>query len=117
VRFVLAEDRVGTALRFAPIGGDTFESRLSPEVRAGLPDSLVLVTDDGRVLTRSKGVRHLMTRLGGIWRLLALAMSALPAAVPDALYDGVARIRSRLFAKPKDACPILPPHLRERFST
>ena len=30
-------------------------------------------------------------------------------------YDAVARVRKRIFATPKDACPILPPALRERF--
>jgi predicted DCC family thiol-disulfide oxidoreductase YuxK len=117
VRFVLAEDREGTAVRFAPLGGETFEGRLAPEVRAGLPDSLVLLTDDGRVLVRSTAARHLMARLGGLWRLVAAAIGLVPVRLVDALYDGIARIRYRLFAKPKDACPILPPHLRERFSS
>jgi hypothetical protein len=33
----------------------------------------------------------------------------------DTGYDGIARIRHRIFAKPPDACPILPAPLRDRF--
>ena len=116
VRLLLAEDLDGAAFRFAPLGGETFEAHVPPDVRASLPDSLVLLTDDGRVLTRSAAFRHLLGRLGGLWRLLADALRVVPEPAQDTLYDGIARIRLRLFAPPKDTCPMLPPHLRERFS-
>jgi len=70
VRFLLAEDRApGGAFRFAPLGGETFQATVSRP--ADLPDSLALVTDDGRVLTRSRAVLHLGRRLGGLWRVIA----------------------------------------------
>lgn len=115
VRFVLAEDPDGTALRFAPLDSDAFRAAVPEDVRASLPDSLVLATADGRVLTRSAGVLHLGRRLGGIWRLLATVAGVVPESLRDRAYDTVARVRHRLFAKPKDACPLLPPHLRARF--
>lgn len=115
VRFVLAEDPDGTAVRFAPLDSDAFRAGVPESVRATLPDSLVLATADGRVLTRSAGVLHLAHRLGGIWRVLAAIASVLPEGLRDRVYDAVARVRHRLFAKPKDACPLLPPHLRARF--
>lgn len=115
VRFLLAEDPDGIAFRFAPLGSDTFVAHVPEAERARLPDSLVLLTVDGRVLTRSAAVRHLMERLGGIWRALAAALHVVPAAAQDATYDAIARLRHRLFARPKDACPLLPPHLRARF--
>jgi predicted DCC family thiol-disulfide oxidoreductase YuxK len=31
------------------------------------------------------------------------------------MYDWVARIRYRLFARPADVCPVMPPELRRRF--
>jgi predicted DCC family thiol-disulfide oxidoreductase YuxK len=116
VRFLLAEDPEGAAFRFAPLGGDAFLAQLSEAERTRLPDSLVLLTVDGRVLTRSTAARHLLERLGGIWRALGTVLRAVPTRWQDAVYDGIARIRHRLFARPKEACPILPPHLRERFS-
>jgi predicted DCC family thiol-disulfide oxidoreductase YuxK len=115
VRFLLAEDADGAALRFAPLGSDTFRAQVPEAERARLPDSLVLVATDGRVLTRSTAVRHLLERLGGTWRVLATLVRIVPARLQDAAYDAIARIRYRLFARPKDACPILPPHLRGRF--
>jgi predicted DCC family thiol-disulfide oxidoreductase YuxK len=42
-------------------------------------------------------------------------MGLAPAAVLNAAYDFIARIRYRLFPKPVDACPIVPKHLRARF--
>jgi predicted DCC family thiol-disulfide oxidoreductase YuxK len=116
VRFLLAEDPQGEAFRFAPLGGATFRAHVPADVRGRLPDSLVLLTADGGVLTRSTAARHLMHRLGGLWRALAVVLDLLPAGLLDAAYDGIARIRHRLFARPKDACPLLPPHLRQRFS-
>lgn len=115
VRFLLAEDPDGAAFAFAPLGSDTFRARTSEAERAQLPDSLVLLTADGRVLTRSAAFRHLLGRLGGIWRVFATILWAVPKRLQDAAYDVIARVRYRLFAKPKDACPILPPHLRARF--
>lgn len=116
VRFLLAEDPDGAAFRFAPLDSDAFRDGVPEAERARIPDSLVVLTADGRVLTRSTAVRHLMHRLGGIWRLLAAVAGVLPAGFLDATYDGIARIRHRLFARPKEACPLLPPHLRGRFT-
>jgi predicted DCC family thiol-disulfide oxidoreductase YuxK len=115
VRFVLAEDPDGAALRFAPLDSDAFRASVPADVRASLPDSLVVATADGRVLTRSAGVLHLGHRLGGVWRVLAAVAGLVPPGLRDRAYDAVARVRHRLFAKPKDACPLLPPHLRARF--
>jgi len=115
VRFVIAEDPQGRAFRFAPLASETFESQVSPQQRAALPDSLVLVLPDGRVLVRSRAVREIGARLGGLWRLLALASRGVPTRWLDVLYDAVARHRARLFAAPTDTCPLIPPELRARF--
>jgi predicted DCC family thiol-disulfide oxidoreductase YuxK len=115
VRFLLAEDRVGDTFRFAPLGSDAFLAVVPEPARTQLPDSLVLRTSEGELLTRSAAVLHAMRRLGGAWRVLAAAVSVLPASLRDWLYDGVARVRYRLFRPPADACPITPPHLRSRF--
>lgn len=115
VRFVLSEDPQGHAFRFAPLHGVQFAATLTPAQRDELPDSLVIRTFDGRVLSRSDAVLHLMKRLGGIWRVLAWAGAVVPRRGRDAAYDHVAAIRHRLFAKPPDACPLVPPPLRLRF--
>lgn len=58
---------------------------------------------------------EIASRLGGIWRGIARIAAPLPQGLLDRAYDAIARIRKRLFAQPKDACPILPPILRARF--
>ncbi|MBK7952200.1 MAG: DUF393 domain-containing protein [Deltaproteobacteria bacterium] len=121
VRFILAEELATPAalrLRFAPLGSDPFRACLAchPELdAASLPDSIVLELEDGTILTRSAAALEIASRLGGFWRLLALAGRLAPKPLLDAGYDGIARVRKRLFAQPKDACPILPPDLRARF--
>jgi predicted DCC family thiol-disulfide oxidoreductase YuxK len=117
VRFVLAEDRAagGPALRFAPLGGAALARELPEAARRDLPDSLVLLRADGRALVRSRAVLHVMERLGGLWRALALVARLIPRRALDAAYDAVARVRSRLFARPAEACPVAPAELRARF--
>ncbi|MCP3920076.1 MAG: DUF393 domain-containing protein [bacterium] len=114
VRLVLAED-TRAALRFAPLESDALAERLSPEERAALPDSFLVFTASGELLDRSSAATHVMIGLGGLWRILGTAIRILPRAVRDAVYDLIAAYRKRAFAQPKTACPMLPPHLGERF--
>lgn len=115
VRLILAEDATGSAFLFAPLQGETFAELVSPKEREALPLSLVVRTETGALLTRSAGVLHILRRLGGWWRILAGLLALLPRWVRDRLYDGVARIRHRIFARPAELCPLMPPHLRARF--
>jgi len=115
VKFVLKHDRSGSAFRFAPLQGTTFESRIAPDRRAGLPDSIVVLTNEGSLLVRSDAFLHVLRRLGGGWRILANAQAVIPRPLRDLVYDFVARIRYRVFGKRDDLCPIVPPDLRARF--
>lgn len=114
VRFLIAEDDTpGGAFRFAPLGGETFQaSILNPSV---LPDSLVLLSDDGRILVRSRAVLHAGRRLGGLWRVLAWLGGLLPTTLLDYGYKAVAAVRYRFPAPPQDACPVAAPDLRSRL--
>lgn len=122
-RFILAEDRSGTAFGFAPLQGPTWEASAS-EVRQralpegqkqALPDSVVVLTAEGDVLTRSTAAIYVLDRMGGLWRVLGTSMGLVPRAVRDAAYDAVARSRYRIFGRRDTLCPILPPDLRSRF--
>ncbi len=115
VRFAIARDRDGSRFRFATLRGETFR-RLVPEpARAGLPDSIVVLTPDGQLLARSSAVVHILERIGGSWRLLGGLLGLIPRTIRDLSYDGIARIRYRLFSKPLDTCPVTPATLRKRF--
>ena len=115
VRFALREDRDGTRFRFAPLDSDAFRAAVPEALRATLPDSIVLRDDDGTLHVRSDAVLTMCKRLGGRWGVLATIAEVLPRRLLDAAYDAVARIRLRLFRPPDAACPMLPPHLRDRF--
>jgi predicted DCC family thiol-disulfide oxidoreductase YuxK len=115
VLFVLARDRGGAAFRFAPLGGESFRRALPAAARAALPDSIVLLTATGEALTRSAAVLHILDRLGGAWRLLSRLARLCPRPLRDFVYDRVAGVRHKLFARPADVCPVIPAHLRDRF--
>lgn len=114
VRFLVARDR-REAFRFAPLGGETFLRTVVPEERVGLPDSLVVATSGGRLLTRSRAVLHLLRGLGGGWGLVGRVAAILPPRWVDGLYEAVARRRGGWFRAPDQACPRLPGGQRARF--
>ena len=115
VRFILSEDRAGV-FRLAPLQSEAFEAAVDAETRAALPDSIVVLTRDGRLLLRSDAIAHILAGLGGVWTLAAALLRLLPRALRDGAYGFVASIRHRIFAPPPAACPRLPAHLRSRFA-
>jgi predicted DCC family thiol-disulfide oxidoreductase YuxK len=115
VKFVLKHDRSGQAFRFAPLQGPTFEARVPAERRDGLPDSIVVLTRDGRLLVRSKAFLHILRRLGGAWAGLASLFGVIPRSLLDRVYDVVARVRYRVFGQRDEVCPVVPKELQARF--
>lgn len=115
VRFLVAEDADGTRFRFAPLGSAAFEAAIDEETRRGLPDSVVVYTAAGVTLTKYRGVRYALERLGGYWRIGGLAMRVLPTNAGDSLYDWIARRRYGVFGRKEDVCPLMPPSVRGRF--
>ena len=115
VKFVIKRDRGGTAFRFAPLQGETFQTLVPMEQRAGLPDSIVIRTADGALLARSDAIVRILERLGGGWKIFGSILAAIPRGLRDAVYDLVARVRYRVFGKRDELCPIVPPSLRQRF--
>ncbi|MGA8011397.1 MAG: DCC1-like thiol-disulfide oxidoreductase family protein [Candidatus Acidiferrales bacterium] len=115
VKFVLEHDRSGSAFRFAPLQGATFQSRVPPGQRAGLPDSVIVLTEDGALLLRSNAFLHILRRLGGGWKAFGSVLNVIPRPLRDVVYDFVARVRYRVFGTREDVCPIVPPDWRARF--
>ncbi len=115
VRLLLAEDREAV-FRYAPLESARFANEVAPSGAGELPDSIVLRTPDGELRVRSAALIEIGDQLGGVWRALAIASRAVPRVLRDRLYDQIAAIRQRLFRRPEQACPIVPPDLRERFS-
>ena len=115
VRFVLRHDRSGSRFRFAPLQGATFQSLVPAGAQAGLPDSVVLLTQDGILLVRSNAFLHILRRLGGRWGTLASVLAVVPRPLRDVIYNLVARIRYRVFGTRLDLCPVVPRKLRARL--
>ena len=78
--------------------------------------SLVLDPDSPteRVLVKSDAVCAILDRLGGVWRIAALARW-LPRRIRDAAYDAFVRRRYRWFGR-FDECPLPSPELRARLA-
>lgn len=105
VRFVLARGPRGRAFRFAPLGGATFQHEIPETRRRDLPDSLVVKTKEGRLLTRSDAVVRILRSLGGGWAVLGALLWVVPKPLRDLGYRAVAAIRGRLLPLPPGACP------------
>lgn len=108
VRFVLSEDR-GERILLSPLGGAAYAASRPP---AALPDSAVVLTEDGRWLVRSRAVLYSLKALGGVWRLLAAAGSLAPLFLADRIYDFIAARRK----KSDGACPVPPASVRRRLT-
>ncbi|MGO9010342.1 MAG: thiol-disulfide oxidoreductase DCC family protein [Bryobacteraceae bacterium] len=115
VRFVLQHDRSGTAFRFAPLQGRTFQEKVPLGQRPGVPASMAVETHNASLLVRSDACVHVLRRLGGGWRLIASLLAAVPRPLRDAFYNFIARIRYRVFGRRDALCPTVPPGLRQRF--
>ena len=114
VKFVLKRDRAGI-FHFAPLQGETFQSRVPPDKRASLPDSVAVLTTNGEILIRSNAFLYVFRKIGGGWKILAGVLAIIPRPVRDVVYDLIARIRHKVFGTREELCPIVPPDLRSRF--
>ena len=95
--------------------GHLISSRVQPETRRSLPDSLVVLTEDERLLTRSAAVLYVLRSLGGLWALVAALTAGVPPLVLDWCYDRVAVARKRVFGTRERVCPVLSAELKRRF--
>jgi predicted DCC family thiol-disulfide oxidoreductase YuxK len=115
VRFIIARDPQGRLFRYAALEGATFAALVPAERRANLPDSVVVLVDDGRLLTRSDAFIHILRGLGGFWRVLGAIIAVIPRAIRDGVYNFISRVRYRIFGRRPEVCPVAPPELRARF--
>jgi len=115
VKFTMKRDRDGDIVQFAALQGETIRQKLSDHERDALPDSVVFLGADNQIKTKSTAVIAILDHLGGFWRVCAGAMKIIPRAIRDFGYDRVAAIRHKLFRKPKELCPMMPPEMRDRF--
>ncbi len=115
VRWILKRDD-GAVFRFGSLQWESARSaivaRLGAEGLGELPDSIVLVDEDG-LHTRSTAALRIAARLGAPWSAFAVLM-VFPRPVRDGVYDWVARNRYRWFGR-KDHCMVPSPEVSARF--
>lgn len=114
VRFVLQQDSQGK-IKFAPLQGSRFAALKLAHNLKELPDSLVYYRGQNELLYKSQAVLAVLGELAGIWSLAAKLLGLVPRNIADFIYDQIAKIRKRIFGKPKQLCPIIPPELQKRF--
>jgi predicted DCC family thiol-disulfide oxidoreductase YuxK len=115
VQWVIGRDR-DALFRLASLQSEA-SRRVLEEVRprvevADLPDSIVLVDQDG-IHTRSTAAMRIARRLGFPSSLLTMGY-VLPASIRDAVYDFVARNRYGWFGR-RDRCMMPTPETAARF--
>ena len=80
-------------------------------------DTVYVVVDHNRptehLLARSDAIIHVLTQLGGVWKLMGIA-KILPRPLRDGLYKIVARNRYRIFGK-HESCMLPDPKDRDKF--
>jgi len=116
IQLVMKVDKEGDAFRFSPRTGDTFQKLLPARIRAVLPPSIVVLTREGKALTQSTAVLHILNQLGGRYRTLGFVGGLVPTLLRDPVYAVIARFRHRLYPKPEGVCPLVAPELRSRFA-
>jgi len=117
VAFLLRHDR-RNQFRFAPLQREFAQALLR---RYNLDqndlDTVVVLADfqrpAERALTRSEAALWAIARLGGIWRLFAIA-KLVPLSLREGLYRFIAQRRYRIFGK-YDQCPLPRPEDRDKF--
>ena len=114
IKFLLAEDK-HAQFRFSPLNGDHFQNTIDEKIRETLPTTLLVVTDEGSLLMKSDAVIHSLSRLGGLWGVIGLALTLIPKLMRDKGYDLVGSVRLKLMQKPNSVCPILDRSLSSRF--
>ncbi|MCA6073821.1 thiol-disulfide oxidoreductase DCC family protein [Fulvivirga sedimenti] len=115
VNFIIDRDTKGL-FKFSSLQSDSARELLAPypEIITGEnPESVVLLTGDGRVLSESDAVLEIAGLMGGAWPTLKV-FKVFPRGFRNAVYRWVARNRYRWFGK-RDVCRLPTPELKERF--
>jgi predicted DCC family thiol-disulfide oxidoreductase YuxK len=117
VAFLIRHDH-RDQFRFAPLQSE-FAQTLLRRYALDLNDfdTVVVLADyrqpSERALTRSQAALWSVARLGGIWKVFAIA-KLIPLSLREALYRVIARRRYQVFGK-YDACPLPKPEDRPKF--
>jgi predicted DCC family thiol-disulfide oxidoreductase YuxK len=103
----------GRVFKVATLQG-SFANRILPRDISERLNSLVVLSESGEILTKSRAVLFVLRRIGGVWRLLAFLGSVLPAFIADGVYDVISKNRYKFFGK-LDVCRAPSAEEKSRF--
>ena len=98
-RFVRRRDPREARFVLSPLDGEDWRRLVSPGELEALPDSAVVRLASGELLVEWAMVRHVLRRLGGVWRLGNLLLGLVPAPFGRRIYRFIAKHRGRLACK------------------
>lgn len=114
VRFTLL--RMQTPFVFSPIAGKTFCDLVRLKNIENIPDSIIVYDKkQDRIYFKTEAILYILRSLGKGWKALSYLIRCIPLCITNACYDFIAKIRGKIFKKPKTVCPILPENLRKFF--
>jgi predicted DCC family thiol-disulfide oxidoreductase YuxK len=113
VRFILRRDAPGR-FRIASQQSIVGRELLDQHGLTTAQPQTVVVIDADQVLTRSDAVIHILRRLGGGWRFVAVLGRFVPRPLRDAGYNLIARHR-HVFLRGPASCMIPSPEHAGRF--
>jgi predicted DCC family thiol-disulfide oxidoreductase YuxK len=114
VKFILKHDH-REYFHFAPMDGTYYQTHFTEDERKALSEKVVLILTDGSLLLGTSAILHIFTKLDQPWPAFAPLLRIIPTPIRDGVYNAVAHIRKKLFAKPPMVCPTADPELEKRF--
>lgn len=112
VDLVMRHDR-RKLIRFASLQSPFCEQFLRRNDAWPLHHDSIVLWEGGRVYHRSDAALRVAMLLGGVWYAVAVAY-LIPRSLRNAVYDAIARRRSRWFGT-RDTCRMPTPEERSRF--
>lgn len=112
INFIIRHDK-RDYFRFAPLQSPTGEKLVAENGLAGHNLDSVILSENGKVYTKTSAALRIARRLNGLWPLL-FAFIIVPPFIRDIVYNIIAKNRYRWWGK-KDACMIPTPDVRKKF--
>jgi predicted DCC family thiol-disulfide oxidoreductase YuxK len=111
VDFLFKWDKKASIL-FSPLQSE-YASQTLPNELLNDFDTVVVKTDEGKILKRSEAIFYVLNKLGGFWKILSLAR-VLPSSFSDFFYKIISKNRYKIFGK-RETCRLPTPQEKSRF--
>lgn len=109
IRFVLSKMTKNHPFFFASQEGKIFKNLKKHLFNTVFYESIIVYNEKkDKVLIKAEAIILILTYLKWPWRGIGFLLKGIPLRVSNFFYDCIAKVRHRLFKKPKNSCPIIP---------